>query len=594
MCGIAGEIRFDGRPVDAEGLARITRAMQPRGPDAEGLWIAKDVGLGHRRLSIIDLTEAGGQPMLDSTDGLALAFNGCIYNFRELRAELEQSGARFQSQSDTEVVLRAYQHWGADCVTRFNGMFAFAIWDSKTRTLTLARDRLGIKPLYLAPSTDRLRFASSLPALLQGGEIDTRLDPEALGQYLSFHAVVAPPHTVLQGVRKLKPGTVMTVGPEGETREWRYWSLPFGATPEEETLSPGEWQERVLEALRLAVRRRMVADVPVGVLLSGGVDSSLIVGLLAEEGQSGLKTFSVGFETVGTEVGDEFQWSDLIAQHYGTDHTRIRVDSAASLLKELPGCIRAMNEPMTSHDAIGFYLLSREVSQHVKVVQSGQGADEIFGGYHWYPPLMDAPAASAASAYASVFVDRSAAEIRATLAQGLAPDGDAALALIESQFAEPGADSAIDKALRLDTRIMLADDPVKRVDSMTMAWGLEARVPFLDHELVELSARVPAKLKVEGGGKTVLKEAARRVIPAAVIDRPKGYFPVPALKYLRGPVLEMVADALTGSRARSRGLFQPDAIDRLLADPDSHITKLGGSKLWQCALLELWLSEQGL
>lgn len=594
MCGIAGEIRFDTQPAAAEALAKITRAMAPRGPDAEGIWTQGPVGLGHRRLSIIDLTEGGAQPMHDPDAGLTLVFNGCIYNHADLRRELEGKGHRFLSTSDSEVILRAFREWGSDCVTRFNGMFAFAIWDRSTRRLTLARDRLGIKPLYLAEVEGALRFSSSLPALLKGGDIDTGIDPVALAQYLSFHAVVAPPHTILKGVRKLPPGTIMTIEADGRRSTRTYWDIAFGPLAEERGLSAADWQDKVLEALRLSVKRRLVADVPVGVLLSGGVDSSLIVGLLAEQGAYGLKTFSVGFESVGAERGDEFQYSDIIAERFATDHTRIEVDSAGSLLQELPGCIAAMNEPMTSHDNIGFYLLSREVSRHVKVVQSGQGADEIFGGYHWYPPLMDTKATDAARAYADVFVDRPLDELRATVAPELAPERDEAMELIAKHFARPGASSAIDKALRLDTQVMLVDDPVKRVDSMTMAWGLEARVPFLDHELVELAARVPAAFKVEGGGKTVLKEASRKVIPSAVIDRPKGYFPVPALKYLRGPVLEMVADAVTGNRAKARGLFRPEAVDALIADPDSHITKLGGSKLWQCALLELWLDAQGI
>lgn len=594
MCGIAGEFRFDAQPVSAEALARITRAMAPRGPDAEGIWTQGPVGLGHRRLSIIDLTEGGAQPMHDPESGLTLAFNGCIYNHAALRRDLESRGHVFRSTSDTEVILRAFREWGPDCVTRFNGMFAFAIWDRDARRLTLARDRLGIKPLYLAEVEGALRFSSSLPALLQGGDVDTGIDPVALAQYLSFHAVVAPPHTILKGVRKLSPGTILTIEADGRRATKRYWDLSYGPLAEERELGAADWQDKVLDALRLAVKRRLVADVPVGVLLSGGVDSSLIVGLLAEQGAKGLKTFSVGFESVGAEKGDEFQYSDIIAQHFATDHTRIEVDSAGSLLGELPGCIAAMNEPMTSHDNIGFYLLSREVARHVKVVQSGQGADEIFGGYHWYPPLMATRPTDAVQAYADVFVDRSLAELRATVAPELAPERDEAMELIATHFARPGASAAIDRALRLDTQVMLVDDPVKRVDSMTMAWGLEARVPFLDHELVELAARVPARFKVEGGGKTVLKEAARKVIPAAVIDRPKGYFPVPALKYLRGPVLDMVADAVTGQRARTRGLFRPEAIDTLLADPDAHITKLGGSKLWQCALLELWLDAQGI
>jgi asparagine synthase (glutamine-hydrolysing) len=241
---------------------------------------------------------------------------------------------------------------------------------------------------------------------------------------------------------------------------------------------------------------------------------------------------------------------------------------------------------MVSHDAIGFYLLSEEVSKHVKVVQSGQGADEIFGGYHWYPPMMQAD--DAVSAYARVFFDRDQAEMAEVLEPGFLAD-DASRAFVAAHFARPGAPRPIDKALRIDTEIMLVDDPVKRVDNMTMAWGLEARVPFLDHDLVGLAGRVPAELKIRDGGKYILKEAGRRVVPAEVIDRPKGYFPVPALKYLRGPFLDLVRDVLSQPAARERGIFRPAYVDRLLAEPEAHMTPLRGSKLWQVALLEFWL-----
>jgi asparagine synthase (glutamine-hydrolysing) len=257
----------------------------------------------------------------------------------------------------------------------------------------------------------------------------------------------------------------------------------------------------------------------------------------------------------------------------------------------LPRAIAAMSEPMVSHDALGFFLLSEEVKKHVKVVQSGQGADEIFAGYHWYPPLLES--SSAVDDYARVFFDQSHTELE----RALVPDvieRDFSRELVAAHFARAGASQPVDKALRIDTTIMLVDDPVKRVDNMTMAFGLEARVPFLDHEVVELAARVPAKLKVAGGGKHVLKEAARRVIPAEVIDRPKGYFPVPALKYLKGEYLELVRATLDSKKARERGLFRREYVDMLLAEPEKHITALRGSKLWQVALLELWLGAHGV
>ncbi|MFL7901726.1 N-acetylglutaminylglutamine amidotransferase [Azospirillum argentinense] len=591
MCGISGEIRFDSRPASASAVGSMTEALALRGPDGQGVFAHGRMAFGHRRLSIIDLSEAAQQPMTDPELGLGIVFNGCIYNYPELRAELEAKGYRFFSHGDTEVLLKAYHAWGRRFVERLYGMFAFAIWERDSGRVTLGRDRLGIKPLYLSETAGRLRFASTLPALLAGGDIDTAIDPVGLYQYMSFHAVVPAPGTILKGVRKLPPATLLTLEPDGRRIEETYWEPVFGPQPGDERMSEGEWQDAVLSTLRKAVERRLVADVPVGVLLSGGLDSSVIVALLAEAGQTGLQTFSIGFETVGQEKGDEFQYSDLIAQRFQTDHHKLFIDSNRAL-PALQDCVRAMSEPMVSHDAIGFFLLSQEVAKHVKVVQSGQGADEIFAGYHWYPPMMEA--ADPLSTYAKVFFDRNRAEMAEALNPRYLADEDAASAFVAAHFARPGADRPVDKALRLDTTVMLVDDPVKRVDNMTMAWGLEGRVPFLDHDLVELAARVPPELKVRDGGKYVLKEAARRVVPSEVIDRPKGYFPVPALKYLRGPYLELVRDVLNQPAARERALFQPAYLDRLFSDPETHITPLRGSKLWQAALLEFWLQTHGI
>ncbi|MEO1544422.1 MAG: N-acetylglutaminylglutamine amidotransferase [Pseudomonadota bacterium] len=587
MCGICGEVRFNGAPASAIAVEKMAEVMRPRGPDSGGLYHQGRVALGHRRLQIIDLSATGQQPMADPASGLTLVFNGCIYNYRELREQLKGKGHTFFSTSDTEVILRSYAEWGTSCVEHFNGMFAFVIHERDSGRIVMARDRLGIKPLYLSETENgkTLRFASSLPAVLAGGDVDTTIDPVALHHYMSFHAVVPAPYTILKGVRKLPPATISVIEADGTRQDRIYWTPSFARSSADLNVSGEEWEHRVHEALRLAVDRRMVADVPVGVLLSGGVDSSLIVGLLAEAGQNSLKTFSVGFDDVGGEKGNEFQYSDLIARHYGTEHYKLQVPTG-DLLTHLPATIKAQSEPMVSHDNIGFFLLSQEVSKHVKVVQSGQGADEIFGGYHWYPPLRNSN--NAVADYAKAFFDRDHSEYGEAVSDQYLGE-DHSRHFVEAHFAEPGADTAVDRALRIDTRIMLTDDPVKRVDNMTMAWGLEARVPFLDHEVVELAASIPEEHKLKQDGKGVLKDVARKVIPSEVINRPKGYFPVPALKYIEGPVLDMVQDALTNSKARSRGLFKPGYVETLLADPPAHITPLRGSKLWQIALLELWL-----
>jgi asparagine synthase (glutamine-hydrolysing) len=591
MCGFAGELAV-GRAADQDAVERMAATMSDRGPDGQGSWAHDAVALAHRRLKIIDLTSAGSQPMVDSELGLTIVFNGCIYNHRELRAQLEGDGYRFFSTSDTEAILKAYDKWGRDCVSHFAGMFAFAIYEHASGRLLLARDRLGVKPLYLAETADSLRFASTLPALLAGGGVDTSIDRVALHHYLSWHAVVPPPRTILNGVQKLPPATTMLVEPDGTGDLQRYWRADFSRRDEHADWTDADWSDAVLRALRVAVERRMVSDVPVGVLLSGGLDSSLIVALLETSGQDKLATFSIGFDDVGAREGNEFKYSDVIAEQFGTDHHKIHVDTRR-MLPALDGAIAAMSEPMVSHDAVAFYLLSEEVSKSYKVVQSGQGADEVFAGYSWYPPLWGVEG-SGADAYQAAFFDRPHAEMATTLADAYQLPEDPSRAFLDRHFGAPGAEDPVDRALRLDTEVMLVDDPVKRVDNMTMAWGLEARTPFLDHELVELAAACPPRLKLASSGKGVLKDAARRVLPAVVIDRPKGYFPVPALSTLEGATLELVRETMSSDAARARGLFHPEHVRTLLGAPNEHLTTLEGSKLWQLALLELWLTRHGV
>ena len=567
--------------------------MACRGPDGSGLWTRGPAGLGHRRLSIIDLSVRGSQPMVDTALGLTVAFNGCIYNHKQLRGELADLGHTFFSTSDTEVIAKSYAEWGTGCVSHLHGMFAFAVVEHETGRLVLARDRLGIKPLYVSTHTDRVRFASTLPALLAAGDVDTTIDRVALQFYMTFHSVVPAPRTIVNGVRKLPPGTVRIVEADGRTRDITYWDPCFERDRERDRWSDHDWQDALMAALRTAVKRRQVADVPVGVLLSGGLDSSLVVALLSEAGQHGLQTFSVGFDDAGGESGNEFEYSDLVAAHFGTNHHRIRIESAR-LLPAIDHAVAAMSEPMVSHDCVAFYLLSQEVASHVKVVQSGQGADEVLGGYDWYPPLAEVAREEAVEAYSAVFFDRRFAALAELFDDEWLHADDAPTAFIEEQFGRPGAQTAVDAALRNDTTIMLVDDPVKRVDNMTMAWGLEARVPFLDHELVELVGRIPPSLKLSDGGKGVLKRAARGLVPDAVIDRTKGYFPVPAIRQLEGPYLDRVRGALLDPAAQARGLFRPGVVERMLAAPNEARTTLGSNALWQLGLLEMWLQAMGL
>ena len=588
MCGICGELRLDGGRPDLGGIGRMVARLVRRGPDHEGVFGDGPLALGHRRLAIIDLSHHADQPMVDQELGLALVFNGTIYNYPELRRELQGLGYHFFSQGDSEVILKAWHAWGEGCVERLSGMFAFAVWDKERQQLFLARDRMGIKPLYYSLTPTALRFASTPQALLAAGGVDTALDPVALHYQFTLHGVVPAPYTLLQGVRKLPPAHSLTLAVDGHPQLRRYWQLAAVRPPQPR--SDGEWVEALEAALREAIRRRnAVADVPVGVLLSGGLDSSLLVALLAESGVSDLRTFSIGFEDHPNEPGSEFAFSDPVAERYATRHHRFQVPNS-EVLRRLPEAVDAMSEPMFGQDAVAFYLLSEQVSREVKVVQSGQGADEVFGGYFWYPHMQAASQGSPLDRFARHYFDRDHEELQ-RMVQRPWRGADHTSALVAELLAAPQAESFMDAVLRMDVTTLVVDDPVKRVDNMTMAWGLEARVPFLDQQLVELAFQCPPELRLREQGKYPLKQIARNRLPDAVIDRPKGYFPMPALKYVRGEFLTFMGDILRSAACRQRGLYDPAYVELLLAAPEMHHTRLQGSKLWHLALLEFWLQR---
>jgi len=587
MCGICGELRYDGKRPDQETLFGMMARLERRGPDASGHFTSGPVALGHRRLSIIDLSERSNQPMVDEALGLVLVFNGTIYNYPELREQLRSKGYHFFSDGDSEVILKAYAEWGEDCPRYLNGMFAFAIWDRRRQHFFLARDRFGIKPLYYSITRDCLRFASTSQALLAAGGVDTAIDPVSLHHHLSLHAVVPAPRTLLRGLRKLRPGHSLTFFPDGSSRLRRYWRLDTSAPAQE--LSELEWIEAIHETLLKAVeRRRTIADVPVGVLLSGGLDSSLLVALLAEAGGSDLVTFSVGFEDQPEEKGNEFEYSDLVAAQYATRHHRISIPNS-EILERLPDAVENMCEPMVAQDAVAFYLLAERVSREVKVVQSGQGADEVFAGYFWYPQMHSADAEDI-ERFGPRYFDRSHDEFMETVNSNF-HGPDYTTPMVDYRLAMTGAEHFLNRVLAFDVTTLIVDDPVKRVDNMTMAWGLEARVPFLDHELVELAIKMPPEYKLKSNGKHPLKMIARGLLPDSVIDRPKGYFPVPALKYVRGPALDFMQGVLESPACRQRGLFNNRYVEKLLKAPEEHHTPILGSKLWHLALLEFWLQQ---
>ncbi|WP_321276761.1 N-acetylglutaminylglutamine amidotransferase [Thiomicrorhabdus indica] len=601
MCGICGEIYFNGQQASEQSLQPMLDEMQQRGPDDVGAWIDGHIGLGHKRLSIIDLSSAGHQPMLD--DELSLVFNGCIYNYVELRDELIEHGHSFASHSDTEVILKAYRQWGMECVNRFEGMFAIAIWDDHHQQLLLVRDRIGIKPLYYALVDGGIRFASNTQALLATDGIDTEIDPVGLHFQLTLHAVIPAPHTILKGIRKLEPGHWMIINPDGQVFKKRYWHLeakrPAGdvfkgkAVPQTES----EWVDAIHDSLKQAVHKRLTAsDVPVGVLLSGGLDSSLLVAMLAEAGVENIKTYSIGFEDAPEEKGNEFEFSDMVAERYQTDHKKFHIANE-TVLPRLHEAVEAMSEPMVGQDAVAFYLLSEQVAKEVKVVLSGQGADEVFGGYFWYPLMAQVGKQidlqnpeQALNAFAPYYFDRSHDEWISVINEKYHVHnvtGD----YIADRLTETGADEFLDQVLRLDTTTLIVDDPVKRVDNMTMAWSLEARVPFLDHDLVEWAMAAPPEMKT--GGKHILKAIGRGIVPDEIIDRPKVAFPMPALKYVRGEFYEFMKGLLTSEAAQKRGIFNQEKLAELLENPEAEnaFTAIQGSKLWHAALLEFWLQK---
>ena len=588
MCGICGELRFDKKPANLAAIQHMTACLERRGPDHGGSFSDGPLGFGHRRLAVIDLSEHSDQPLVDQELSLSLVFNGAIYNYRELRRELQGKGYHFFSEGDSEVILKAWHAWGEACVERLQGMFAFAIWDEHKHQLFLARDRFGIKPLYYTADTKQFRFASNMQALLAAGDTDTHINPIGLHHQFTLHAVIPAPHTILSGIKKLPPAHSLLIDANGKQQQRCYWTL--SAIRPEIPRSSNQWLEAIHDALRTAVRRRNeIADVPVGVLLSGGLDSSLLVALLAETGASDINTFSVGFEDTPQEAGSEFEYSDLVAKHYATRHHRYRVPNA-EVLQRLPEAVDAMAEPMFGQDAVAFYLLAEQVSKKIKVVQSGQGADEVFGGYFWYPRMQAETTGSPVERFAKHYFDRDHAEYLRMISSDYCGE-DYSSQLVSRLLAEPGADTFMDSVLRMDTTTLIVDDPVKRVDNMTMAWGLEARVPFLDHELVELAAQCPPELRLREGGKYPLKAMARGLLPDAVIDRPKGYFPMPALKYVRGEFLDFMRDILDSQACLGRGLYNRSYVEMLLDAPEKHHTRLQGSKLWHLALLEFWLQR---
>jgi asparagine synthase (glutamine-hydrolysing) len=620
MCGIAGKLNFSPEEfVDRRDLLRMGAFLHHRGPDGGDVWADRNVGFAHRRLSIIDLSSAAGQPMCNEDGNVWITFNGEIYNFQELRKGLESQGHIFRTNSDTEAIIHAYEQYGRGCVNYLRGMFAFAIWDKRSRTLFLARDRVGKKPLYYYRDAERFIFASEIKALLTDRRIPREPNPIAIDHFLAL-GYVPGPLTAFRNIQKLPASHWLEIR-DGSIEQQRYWNLRY--TPKQK-LSFEEAKAELHWRLAEAVRMRLVSDVPLGAFLSGGVDSSAVVACMAEAMNRPVRTFSVGF---GVSSFDERPYARQVAERYGTDHTELVVEAPVNdIISKLAW---QFDEPFGDSSAVPSYLISQLTRQHVTVVLNGDGADETFGGYDWYkmdrwlnrgkvlplgirkqfaalmlgiPPrwrkhtpvwqiyrLAEVLALSPSRRYTQ-WVEHFGPPIREEIYtadfQGKVrldePDD-----LFASMFAKSQADDWLDVVLDADVNLYLPDDLLVKMDRATMSHSLEARSPFLDHVLMEFVASLPVAFKQSWGQKKrILKSMLRGRVPDTILDRPKMGFSVPIAKWFREDLREMSGDILLSNRSLERGYFQRGQIAKLLCEhANSHDH---GTKLWDLLMLELW------
>jgi asparagine synthase (glutamine-hydrolysing) len=643
MCGIAGLVDPSGAPVDPVHLAWMTQALAPRGPDGEGFWFAPGVGLGHRRLSVIDLSAAGTQPMGGEGDAVQVTFNGEIYNFASLVDELSGCGHQFRSRSDTEVLVHGYEEWGEGLLDRIDGMFAFAIWDTRKRRLFAARDRMGKKPFYWAriPRPGGMppwfAFGSELKALFPVPGLDRSVDLEALQRYLAFEYVPAP-RTIVKGAHKLDAAECLTLDlgadPFAPPVIRRYWELPF---PEAHAARREEEAAEELRGLLLrAVKRRLVSDVPLGVFLSGGIDSSTVVALMAQAGgHGGIKTFSIGFSDTSF---DETSHARAVARKFGTEHREERL-TPASLLSTLPAVMGFMDEPIADASIIPMYLLARFTRQHVTVALGGDGGDELFAGYptfkaeklarDFYDPLpgaigrMGAGLARRAAEYLPAGTDYFSLDFKVhQFLRGLGAEGPLRHQRWMSSFlpeeqatllssgvqrqltGDPLADvlaGARTSSARNDwdvimnyyCRFYLAGDINVKVDRAAGAVGLEARAPFLDTDVVSFACRLPPALRMHGTTtKRILKTAMRGIVPDDILDRRKQGFGVPVARWMKTDLLPLLREELHPDKLRREGFFAPAEVSRIL---DEHVAgrRDHRKQLWTLLIFQQWLRHHG-
>ena len=625
MCGICGTVNLHGQPVDVVTLTAMREHLHHRGPDEAGQYLCGGVGLAMRRLSIIDLA-GGSQPVYNEDRTLAIVFNGELYNFPTLRPRLEALGHRFYTSSDTEVVVHAYEQWGLDCLAEFNGMFAFALWDSRTQRLVIARDRLGIKPLYYTMRSDTLIFASELKALLAHPQVERRVDPQALYEYLSFEYVPTP-RSIIADVWKLPPGHYLVFDRVG-LRCQPYWQFDLALS---ETVQPGDEQQQatlLLEQLREAVKLELIADVPVGVLLSGGIDSSGVAALMAETAPGRVQSFSVGMEDPSF---DESHWAQRAAACIGTEHHALTV-TAGDMLAVVPRLGEIMDEPLGDSSLIPTYLVSQFAQQFVKVALGGDGGDELFGGYstlqahrlaEWYLRLMPAPLRVAtarltdwalSSSFNNISLDF---KLRRFLGSADLPPGirhhrwlgsftpDQKVALLQPALLPTQADTytvvehhwqactahdLVNKVMYCDLKLYLEGDILPKVDRASMACSLEVRVPLLNAGLVAHVSALPHALKLKGlTTKYLLRRALAGRVPPEILRRGKKGFNIPVAKWLVGDLRELAGDLLSPAAIHRQGYFRAEYVQQLWQEHQAR-RRDHRKLLWTLLAFQLWHS----
>jgi asparagine synthase (glutamine-hydrolysing) len=593
MCAIAGRYNFSAsRKVDRATIDAMTDIMAHRGPNDRGVYQNGNIALGHRRLSILDLSAAGHQPMCNETGTVWVVFNGEIYRYKELRARLEGLGHVFRSNSDTEVIVHAYEEYGLDCVEHFDGMFAFAIWDEGRQRLLLARDHFGTKPLYYFTGSGFLSFGSEIKGLLADRDVPRGVDPQALSNFLTLHYVPAP-RTMFEHIRKLRPGHIL-VAENGRISEQRYWELRKHAQP---AMSENELADLVYSRLEHSVEQRLQSDVPVGALLSGGLDSSAVVGLMSRLSGSAVPAFSVGYSSDGGDGFSEFHYSRKVARTFGCDYHEVIV-TPEMFLDFLPKAVWYQDEPIGEPASIPLYFLCKRAKDvGITVLLSGEGSDELFAGYNRHigesasryygmlPGLVHKAAGRIVSAIPRVSALRKGHRAMMTgdfwqryqlWHTVFSPDLKQSLLGLDGSVIDSFADcfsecrpsdrelDNIDKILWLDSQIWLPDDLLMKKDRMAMATAIEARVPFLDHEFAEMAFSIPSNQKVKRfAGKHVLKKSMERLLPAEIIYRKKAGFPTPISKWMAGELRGPMEDILCGPGVGDHGYFDRGVVRRL-------------------------------